>query len=224
MPPQILTCEQRSDEWYQARLGMATASQIAALITPKTFKVASNTTSRELVTRLAAERISGRVEPTHTTASMWRGIEEEPLAREAYEAHTGQAVEQVGFMIRDDDGVRIGYSPDGLVGDDGLIEIKSRTNRIQVESVLDGINGFTMAQLQCGLYVSERSWLDYVSYSGGLHLWIDRVYPGDPWQAVIREAAEKLEHDIAAITARYMERVNGLPIMPVTPDYSEIEV
>ena len=220
----ILEMEQRSDEWYQARCGIITASQIGPLITPKTKKVSESKAAREIAMALTAERITSTVERTYTSSDMWRGIEEEPLARDAYARHTGRRVDTCGFMVRDQGGVSVGYSPDGLVGDDGLIEIKSRLHRVQMETVLDGIPDAVMPQLQCGLYVSGRSWIDYVSYSGGMHLWVERVYPDDAWQQVIGDAVAKLEQAIDALTATYLARVAPFPVMPITPDYSEIEV
>lgn len=125
---------QRSDEWYALRLGMVTASTVGGLITP-TGKVADNDTSRKLALTLAAERITGYAEPSRLSADMWRGIDEEPLARDAYSEHRSPVTE-CGFMVRDDWGFRIGYSPDGLVGDLGLIEVKSRLHHIHMATIL----------------------------------------------------------------------------------------
>src|SRR5699024_982986 len=118
--------EQGSDEWLQQRCGMVTASVVGKLITTKTLKPADNDTSRGLTETLVAERITGHVEPTYVNDDMLRGIECEPLARDRY-AECYAPVEQVGFMVQSFDnplGFDIGFSPDGLVGDSGLIEIK----------------------------------------------------------------------------------------------------
>ena len=117
------------EEWLYQRCGIITASVVGQLITPKTVKPASNDYSRALTMHLTAERITGFVEPTFTSSDMERGNLDEPYARAAYSS-TARTLLEVGFMVRDFGGYRIGYSPDGLVGDDGLIEIKSRKQKI----------------------------------------------------------------------------------------------
>lgn len=126
---------QGTEEWLEQRRGMVTASVVGRLLTP-TLKVASNETSRGLAHSLTAERITGHVDSTYASPDMWRGHEEEPLARDAYAQHRGVEVQEVGLMVRDDWGFRIGYSPDGLVGDDGLIEVKSRLQKHHLAHVL----------------------------------------------------------------------------------------
>ena len=221
----IRDVEQRSDEWYAARLGMITASSVGVLLTP-TGKVADNDSARRYVTRLAAERLAGYAEPGRISADMWRGIEEEPLARAAYVEHQRSTVTECGLMVRDDWGFPIGYSPDGLVDDDGQIEIKSRLHHVHVSTVLSAsdVPPEVWAQLQCGLLVSGRSWVDYISYSSGMALWVKRVYPEPSWHKAIVQAATQAEDTIAAIVDTYQSRTDGLPVMPRTPDYSEIEV
>ena len=217
--------EQRTDEWYAARLGMVTASSVGVLLTP-TGKVADNDSARRYVTSLAAERLAGYAEPGRISADMWRGIEEEPLARAAYVEHQRSTVTECGLMVRDDWGFPIGYSPDGLVGDVGQIEIKSRLHHVHVSTVLSAsdVPPEVWAQLQCGLLVSGRSWVDYISYSSGMALWVKRVHADDGYQRAIVAAATQAEDTIAAIVDTYQSRTEGLPVMPRTPDYSEIEV
>ena len=115
--------EQGTPEWHDLRRGIVTASVVGRLLTP-TFKVADNDTSRGLTATLVAERITGWTEETPMNADMWRGVDSEPIARDIYSGHYQQAVE-VGFLLREEDGWQLGYSPDGLVGMDGLIEIKA---------------------------------------------------------------------------------------------------
>jgi predicted phage-related endonuclease len=124
---------------------------------------------------------------------MLRGIEDEPRAVEVYSEHFAP-VTTVGFMVRDDWGFSIGYSPDGLVGEDGLIEVKSRRAKKHLQTILaDEVPAENMAQLQCGLLVSGRKWLDYVSYSGGMPLYVKRVEPDQRWFDAIVEAVEGFE-------------------------------
>jgi hypothetical protein len=207
----IIDCEQRSEEWYEARRGIVTASVVGRLITPKTIKLAANDDSRGLVTVLAAERITGHVEETWPTRDMWRGIEAEPYARDLYSEHHAPAVE-CGFMVRQFDGFRLGYSPDGLVGDDGLVEIKSPRPKGHLTTILaDAVPLGYMAQLQAGLLVSGRPWIDYVSYCGGMPLWVKRVTPDERWQTTIIAAVEQAETAITETVANYTQAVVGLP-------------
>lgn len=203
--------EQGTDEWLAARCGIVTASVVGQLITPKTIKPATNDTSRSLTATLAAERITGHVEPIQANAAMERGTLDEPYARAIYSAHYAYAAE-VGFMVRDDWGFRLGYSPDGLVGDDGLIEIKSRNQKIQLATILaNEVPLANMAQCQAGLLVSGRDWIDYVSYSGGMPLYVKRVLPDMRWFHAIQEAVEQFENDAAEMVGRYLLRAAALP-------------
>ena len=153
---------------------------------------------------------------------MWRGKEEEPLARDKY-AETYEPVTESGLMVRDFGTCRIGYSPDGLVGDDGLIEIKSRSPKVHIAHILNGeVPTSVMPQIQTGLLVSGRDWLDYCSYSGGMAFWKKRVYPDPRWQEVILAAAEQFERNATDIVARYLAATDGLPMTERTPDYDEI--
>ena len=202
--------EQGTDEWLAARCGIVTASVVGQLITPKTVKPATNDYSRALTMTLAAERITGHVEPIHPNADMERGTLDEPYARDLYSDHYAPAVE-VGFMVRDF-GYKIGYSPDGLVGDDGLIEIKSRRQKKHLATILaDEVPLENMAQIQCGLLVSGREWLDYVSYSGGMPLYVKRVLPDLRWLSAIHEAVEAFEESAAQMVKNYGINTAGRP-------------
>ena len=200
---------QGTDEWHDQRRGIVTASVVGKLITP-TLEVAHNETSRGLTATLAAERITGHTDPTYVNDDMWRGVEDEPRAREKYSETRAVAVE-CGFMIRDDWGFRIGYSPDGLVGDDGLIEVKSRRQKAQLQTILaDEVPPANMAQLQCGLLVSGRKWIDYVSYCGGMPLWVKRIEPDPEWHAVIVAAVSAFEDTAAVMAGAYRTATKGL--------------
>lgn len=201
---------QGTPEWHDQRRGMVTASVVAKLLTP-TLRVANNDESRGLTALLVAERITGHTDPTYIKADMWRGIEDEPRAVEKYSA-TYAEVRTVGFMVRDDWGFQIGYSPDGLVGEDGLIEVKSRAQKQQLQTILDDeVPAANMAQLQCGLLVSGRKWIDYVSYCGGMPMYRKRVTPDLDWHEAIVAAVASFEADAAAITASYLKAIKGLP-------------
>lgn len=202
---------QGSEAWLDARRGIMTASVVGQLITPKTIKPAANDTSRALTVTLAAERITGWTDPVYVNDDMFRGTMDEPVARDLYTRHYAPVTE-CGFMVRDDWGYSIGYSPDGLVGDDGLIEVKSRRAKTQLMTIVaDEVPLSNMAQIQCGLLVSGRQWCDYLSYCGGMPMWVKRVEPDRRWQDAIQEAVETFEETAAQIVATYTAAVAGLP-------------
>lgn len=201
---------QRSDEWHAARLGIVTASAVGKLVTPKTVRPASNPDSRKFTLTLAAERITGWSEPSFVNDDMIRGLEDEPLARDKYSEHYAPVVE-AGFMTEDKWGFTLGYSPDGLVGDDGLIEIKSRRPKAHLETILaDEPPLENMAQLQCALLVSGRKWLDYVSFSGGMPLYVTRVLPQQKWFDAIIEAVTMFEASVDEMLRVYEHSIIGL--------------
>ena len=202
--------EQGTEAWHDARRGIVTASVVGKLLTP-TGKVANNDTARAVTATLVAERITGWTEDTPMTADMWRGCDAEPFARDIYSAHYQQAVE-VGFMRLDEDWGTLGYSPDGLVGTDGLIEIKAPRSKGHLSTILSGeVPSYYLAQCQAGLLVSGRDWLDFVSYGAGMPLFVKRVLPDPKWHDAIREAVREFERAAWEMTARYEQAVTNLP-------------
>ena len=216
--------EQGSDEWLEARRGIVTASTVGQLITPSTLKPASNPASRALVQTLVAERVSGWVEPSFTTADMLRGIESEPIARDLY-AEKYAPVTEVGFMVRTEADWTLGYSPDGMVGDEGLIEVKAPRPKSHVATILSGeVPGYHMAQLQAGLLVSGRSWIDYISFHGGLPMWTKRVYADQRWQDAIVQAVRTFENNARLMVAMYEDAVINLPATERLPQDLEMVI
>lgn len=204
--------EQGSDEWLQARAGIVTASTVGQLITTKTIKPANNDTARSLIAHLVAERITGYVEPTYVSADMERGNLSEPYARDLYGMHYAPVAE-VGFMKLERKGFQLGYSPDGLVNDDGLIEIKSPRQKTHLATILaDEVPPHYMAQCQAGLLVSGREWLDFISYCGGMPLFIKRVYPDQKWRDAVTQAVENFEQAADQMTAQYLLATKGSPV------------
>ncbi|MBT2265878.1 lambda exonuclease family protein [Rhodococcus erythropolis] len=204
--------EQGSEEWHAQRRGIVTASVVGQLVTTKTLKPASNDVSRGLTRLLVAERITGWTDPMYVSDDMLRGIEDEPKARDKYSEHYAP-VREIGFMIREDHDVKIGYSPDGLVGDDGLIEVKSRRQKKHLETILaDEPPAENLGQMQCGLLVSGREWCDYISYCGGMPLWVKRVFPDQRWFDAILAAVDAFEENAAEMIRLYDERTVGLPM------------
>ena len=197
----------------------AAARELDRVITADT----TSETALGLIMTLAAERITGFVEPAVQSRAMERGQLDEPYARDAYSTHHAKVTE-LGFMVREFDGFKIGYSPDGLVSDDGLIEIKSRTQKIQLKTVLaDEVPGENMAQLQTGSLVSGRPWIDYVSYSGGMKLWTKRVYPDPAWHAAILDAANQTETIIANMVSDYLTATADMPDTERIDHFPELE-
>lgn len=185
---------------------------------PPLYGVADNDTSRGLTSILVAERITGDVDPTPITSDMWRGIEHEPYARDVYSGHYQQAVD-CGFMRRDEDGWTLGYSPDGLVGDDGLVEIKCPRSKAHLNTILaDDVPAAHVPQLQAALLVSGRAWIDFVSFRGGMPLYIKRVYPDPAWQAAITAACIRFEQTAALMTAAYDHLTKDMPATERVPD------
>lgn len=179
---------------------------------PRVLEVADGETSRGLTLQLAAERITGHVDYVHPSFDMQRGTDDEPFARDVYAANYAP-VEQVGFMVRDFGSYRIGYSPDGLVGDHGLIEIKSRRPKEHLKTVLYGRPPLeNMAQMMAGMLVSGREWCDYVSFSAGLPLWRTRVELEDRWVTAIHAAAETFEINVTNIVNNFTVATQGLPM------------
>jgi hypothetical protein len=196
---------QGTDEWAEIRRGILTASEMKLILSP-TLKPSNNEKTRAHLYELLAQRISGFVEPHFVGFEMERGHEEEILARSFY-SQKYAPVDECGFVTNDRWGFRIGYSPDGLVGDNGLIECKSRRQKYQVETIIaDEPPEEFILQLQTGLLVTEREWIDYISYSGGLPMLVKRVYPDERIQAAIVEAATAFEKQIAEKLAMYRQR------------------
>jgi hypothetical protein len=179
------------------------------LILTPTLKVANNDKTRAHVWELAAQRISQYVEPSYIGDDMLRGWEDEVRARDLYAA-TYAPVQEVGFVTNDQWGFKIGYSPDGLVGDDGLIECKSRRQKFQVQTIVEGtVPEEYMLQLQTGLLVTGRKWIDFISYSGGLHMVTMRVYPDATMQDAIINAATEFEAKVARAVQSYRDLIGA---------------
>jgi hypothetical protein len=199
---------QGSDEWLEARRGLITASEMRLLITP-TGKRAQNDKARAHLYDLLAQRITGHVEPAYISDDMLRGTEDETIARELY-AGKYAPVEEVGFITNDQWGFTLGYSPDGLVGDDGLIEIKSRRAKFQVETILRGEEDPEyMWQMQTGMLVTGRQWCDFISYSGGLPMFVRRVFASEVCFDTIIATAVTAETWLAEKRAEFDEAAAG---------------
>lgn len=153
---QIINCEQGSAEWLLARLGKLTASDAQIIATAG---VGLNTLCIEKV----AQRLTGKADDGFKSPAMQNGNDLETQARNAYELETGNLVVEVGFCQLDDD---VGASPDGMVVDDGLVELKCKTNNVFVKELLsDEIDPAHVWQVQFQMWVTDRVWCDYAVYN-----------------------------------------------------------
>ena len=195
----IKDVEQGSQEWLNMRLGLITCSEI------KTIS-ADGAGAQAYINGLAYERITGESSAVFS-GNLWteRGHELEPVAREAYERKTGFKVEQVSFIKN----LGFGYSPDGLVDDNGLIEIKAKQPKDQIALLRSGdIPKEQLDQLDGGLLCSNREWIDFVAYCPNLPIFIKRVYAKDRIQQI-----EKLNELIAKYNVQIEDVANQISEM-----------
>lgn len=219
---------QGTDEWLQMRCGKLTASEMKLIVSPppevetrvkkngELYKqrewepCADNKDTRAHVYELLFQRMTGFVEPHYIGDDMLRGQEDEIYARMEYAKHFAP-VEETGFITNDKWGFTIGYSPDGLVGNDGLIECKSRRGKFQVQTIAENeVPSEYMLQLQTGMLVSERSWCDFISYSGGLPMFVKRVDADQVIQDAIIAAATNFEMKLAEKEREYRATLAGM--------------
>lgn len=190
--------EQGTDEWFAARCGVLTASTIGSLLTPTCSGIADNKAAQRLVNEIASQRVNGICDPHVQAYAFQRGHEDEMEAKILY-AQKIAPVTEVGFMTDDRWGFKLGYSPDGLVGDDGLIECKSRLSAFQMDTICSqAIPIEYMAQIQTGMLVSGRKWLDFISFPamGGGKMLVKRVYPDAAMQDLLIRAATDFEQKV----------------------------
>ena len=207
--------EQGSEEWHALRCGILTASEMKFIVTP-TLKPASNDKERAHLFELLGQRITQHTEPRYISDDMLRGHEDEIEARIRY-AENFAPVTECGFVTNDDHGFVIGYSPDGLVDYDGLIECKSRRQKYQVETILaDKVPEEYMLQIQTGLLVTGRKWLDFVSYCAGLPMFVKRVFPDARYQDAIIAAATDFERLLQEAQQKYADWLDRQPVVITT--------
>lgn len=190
--------EQGTESWFADRLGKVTASRLADVLA-KT-KTAYSASRNNYMTQLVLETITQSRAESYTNFSMAWGTEQEPFARAAYEARTGQMVEEVGFLPHPTIALA-GASPDGLVGDDGMVEIKCPSTSTALECWLTQFQGGNAvdakyyAQMQWQMRCADRSWCDYVVFDPRMpakaQLFVTRVERDDAWLANAEEEVVK---------------------------------
>ena len=154
--------EQGTDEWKMARLGHVSASNLDAVMAK--VKTGEAKTRLDYKIRVATEQITNAIQDSYSNQYMEWGIEQEPFARMAYEARTESFVEKTGFWKHPD--IKwFGCSPDGLVGDDGLIEIKCPKSTTHVKYLLDNqLPDDYYWQVHGQMLVTGRKWVDFISF------------------------------------------------------------
>ena len=192
--------EQRSDEWFAARCGSVGASQIFDVMA--TTRSGTPTAGRSnLKAKLVIERLTGTQEDGFKSAAMQWGIDQEPNARSAYEAHTGEFVTEVGLYCHPViDGTHA--SPDGLVNDDGLVEIKCPNSATHIETLKTSkIDRRYILQMQWQMACVERQWCDFVSFDPRmplrLQLFVQRVERDDKLIQEIETAVTEFLTEVA---------------------------
>lgn len=196
----FVECLQGSPEWHQARAGVITASCFGEAIsrmsrTSGKRKAGDPTAaSDKYAADLAIERISGK--PYGAPPKAWvldRGHEMEALARMHYEARTESLVTEAGLVLTENR--LFGYSTDGFVGDDGLIEIKAPIDSLKIIEVMDGDLSEYQHQMQGGMWITGRKWCDFIMYvpdlrNAGKDLYVKRVMRDDAFiDAMVLELA-----------------------------------
>lgn len=189
--------EQNTPEWLAARSGKFTASMFGDLFAAKTTQAYENA-----IYRVAFERVTGQQAPTYSNVYMERGHELESTAREAYEMQTFNMVEQVGFCELND---WVGCSPDGLIGTDGMIEIKCPAYNTFIRYINSGkLPSTYFYQVHGQMYVTGRQWVDFTAYHPPFKPFIIRVERDEKVcqeiETALTEAIEKAKKIIEKLT------------------------
>ncbi len=192
-----ILCEQRSPEWFAARCGRPTASRFADVMS-KLKSGAPSDKRAGYMADLALERLTGALAETFVTPAMQRGTELEEAARQAYCAETGELVTALGFALHDT--LDAGCSPDGLVGDDGLIEIKCPANaRKLCDLYITRDPAEYEWQIHGQLWITGRAWCDLVVY-----------HPSLPIRPIRIERDEKRISELADGIAAFLAELDQL--------------
>ena len=197
--------DQGSEAWFQVRIGKVTASRVADIIA-KT-KSGYSTSRDNYMAQLVCERLTNQKAESFTNAAMQHGTETEPLARAAYEALKDVLVDEVGFVPHPSIKMA-GASPDGLVGDDGLLEIKCPNTATHIDTLLsESVPTKYFTQMQFQMACTGREWCDFVSFDNRLpeelQLFVKRVPRDDVYIRLI-------EAEIVQFIAELDDKINKL--------------
>ena len=196
----VLDMEQGSPEWFAARAGVPTASCFSDVLAKGEGK-----TRRKYLLTLAGERLTGEPAESYSNAHMERGKVMEEEARDLYAFQTDAEIQRVGFLL--DEALRAGASPDGLIGEDGMVEIKTKLPHLQLEALIAGkLPAEHRAQVQGALWVSGRDWCDFVSYWPRLPLFRIRVERDEAYIATLADAVMQFNDELDALVAKFSTR------------------
>jgi len=170
--------EQRTQEWHEARAGKVTASRIADVLSRT--KIGYSASRYDYMSQLVVERLTGVTQDSFSSKDMVWGTEAEPLARAAYEAEFGVFVQEVGFINHPAIHMA-GASPDGLVGADGLLEIKCPSTKTHIDTLLSGnAPSQYIPQMMWQMACTGRAWVDFVSFDprlpADMQMFVKRVH------------------------------------------------
>lgn len=155
---------QGTEEWIQARCGNVTASRIADMMAELKGGKGESASRRNYRAELVCELLTGKVQKSYCSLDMQRGIDLEPLARAAYEVRQGVMVDQVGFILHPTV-PRSGSSPDGLVAESGMVEVKCPKAATHIDYLLAGVAPSDyQLQMLWQMACCEREWVDFISY------------------------------------------------------------
>lgn len=197
----IVDCEQGSSEWLHTRLGVPSASMFSKIVTTKG---AWSTQADGYINQLIAEDLTGEPTPFYQNEHMARGTELEPEARANYELLKDVSVREVGFCLHDS--IRAGCSPDGLVGEDGGLEIKAPAAATHVSYLRDGTLPSKYYQQVMGcLWITGRQWWDFMSYHPDMPALIVRVERDEDYIAKLEEHVSKASVMIAENVERFFK-------------------
>lgn len=208
--------EQRSPEWFALKCGVLTASNMGRIITPAKLLYSKSEAAKAYLYELVAQRITKYIEPQFQSFDMMRGEEEELLAKALY-SEKYAPITDMGFVTNDKWGFTLGCSPDGLVGEDGGVQMKSRIQKFQIETIIsDGNMEDFLLQIQTELLVTERKWWDFTSYSNGLNMAVFRMYPDRKIHDAILAGAATFHEQMDALIKVYQDKLAS-PDARITP-------
>ena len=194
--------EQNTAEWLALRAGIVTASELKSVLAKGEGKV-----RKAYMLRLAGERLTGVPADTYENGHMVRGREMEAEARELYTFAREINIERVGFIRNGD----VGCSPDGLIGTDGMAEIKTKLPHLQIECLLRAdLPPEHRAQVQGALWIAEREWMAFISYWPGLPLFMHREFRDEAYIANLAAEVERFNAELAEIVEK-IKRYGGAP-------------
>lgn len=195
---QIFDCAQNSPEWYAARAGIPTASEFHTVMASGRGGGESKT-RKTYMYKLAGEVVTGEATEGYSNAHMERGHIMEVEAREMYSFMTDAEIELIGFVRNGEKGA----SPDGLIGETGMFEAKSKLPHLLIEALFrDDMPPEHKAQCQGALWVAEREWIDIVAYWPKMPLFIHRAHRDEAYIASIAAAVKDFNEELAEVVDR----------------------